>query len=317
MEKLIPPHELTSSSGSDGMRKVRLATEWFATCAGCEIALLDLGEKLVELFERCELVYSPLVDVKELPEDLDLTLVSGAIRNEEEREQAKKLRENSKTLIAFGSCACFGGVPGLANLVENQGLFERIFVKTRTTVNPKGVLPTEEVPAFEDRVYALSQVVRVDYCLPGCPPPTDLIAEVLFGLLDGKKPELPRKNLCDECPFEREEKRIERVRRPIEGIPDPTKCMLDQGYICLGPATRAGCGAACLKVGIPCRGCLGPTDEILEQGAKMISAIASVLEVDEQEVARAVYDPLGMFYRFSLPTSIIQRRVKRDAKGHD
>lgn len=293
------------------MQKIRLATEWFATCAGCEMALLDLGEKLIDLFEKCEIVYSPLVDAKEIPSNIDLALITGAVRNEEEREDAKKLRERSKTLIALGSCACFGGVPGLANLLENRELFEGVYVKTKSTVNPEKIIPAEDVPAFGDRVYSLDELVKVDYYLPGCPPPTDMIAKALFNLLSGKKPELAKKNLCDECPLERKEKKIERVKRPTEGVPDPKKCLLDQGYICLGPATRAGCEAACINVRMPCRGCLGPTDEVLEQGAKMISAIASVLEVDEKEVVKMVYDPLGMFYRFSLPSSIIRRKVKR------
>ena len=293
------------------MRKIRMATEWFATCAGCEIALLDLGEKLIDLFEKCEIVYSPLVDAKEIPNDIDLALITGAVRNEEEREKAKELRERSKILIALGSCACFGGVPGLANLSENRELFEKVYMKTKSTVNPEGVIPAEDVPAFEDRVYSLDQVVKVDHCLPGCPPPTDMIAEALFNMLSGKKPELAKKNLCDECPLEREEKKIDRIKRSTEGVPDPKKCLLDQGYICLGPATRAGCEAACINVRMPCRGCLGPTDEVLEQGAKMISALASVLEVDEGEIVKMVYDPLGMFYRFSLPSSIIRRKVKR------
>lgn len=293
------------------MAKVRIATEWLAACAGCHMAVLDLEEKLLDVLEKCDIVYSPIIDVKEIPSNIDVALVTGAVRNEENRENLERLRKNSKSLIALGSCACFGGLPGLANLFDNSEIFNAVYQRTMSTANPEKVLPKDDVPALENRVYSLDQIVKVDYYLPGCPAPTDMIATALFDLLSGKEPELPLKNVCDECKLERKEKRLEKIKRPFEGIPKPDECLLDQGYVCLGPATRAGCGAQCIDVRMPCRGCMGPTAEVLEQGSKMISAIASVLEVEEEKVAGMVYDPAGMFYRFSLPSSIIKKNVRR------
>lgn len=294
------------------MQKIRIATEWLGTCSGCEMALLDLAERLLDLLEKGEMVYSPLMDVKEIPSGIDLTLVTGSIRNEEDREKVEKLRGNSKTLVALGSCACFGGIIGLANLFENREIFEKIFLGTKSTSNPEKVIPAEGVPGFEDRIFPVDQVVKVDHHLPGCPPTPEMMATTLFDLLSGKKPELSKKIVCDECKLERKEKKIERVKRWAEGVAKPDECYLDQGYICMGPATRAGCKAPCTSIGFPCRGCLGPTDEVLEQGAKMISALASVLEVDEKEIVKMVYDPMSMFYRFTLPSSIIPRKVRRE-----
>ena len=275
------------------------------------MAVLDLEEKLLDVLEKCDIVYSPIIDVKEIPSNIDVALVTGAVRNEENRENLERLRKNSKSLIALGSCACFGGLPGLANLFDNSEIFNAVYQRTMSTANPEKVLPKDDVPALENRVYSLDQIVKVDYYLPGCPAPTDMIATALFDLLSGKEPELPLKNVCDECKLERKEKRLEKIKRPFEGIPKPDECLLDQGYVCLGPATRAGCGAQCIDVRMPCRGCMGPTAEVLEQGSKMISAIASVLEVEEEKVAGMVYDPAGMFYRFSLPSSIIKKNVRR------
>jgi F420-non-reducing hydrogenase small subunit len=116
---------------------------------------------------------------------------------------------------------------------------------------------------------------------------------------------------CEECRRTREEKRIRKFVRPHEIIPDPDQCLLDQGMLCMGPATRSGCGALCVDVGVPCRGCYGPPPNVRDQGAKMISALASVIDsTDEDEIRKIIgeiADPVGTMYRFSLPNSMLRR----------
>jgi len=229
-------------------------------------------------------------------------------------------------MVAFGACACFGGIPALANLTNRAEIFERAYVEAPSNDNSGRIFPqTEtkveegelELPEFFDTVLALSQVVNVEYFVPGCPPPVDLILKVVDALA---KNELPppgaviaaEKTLCDECKRKKEEKKITKIYRPHQIIPDPERCLLEQGIICLGPATRGGCGQRCIEANMPCRGCFGPPPGVADQGAKMLSAVASIYDVkDEKELTRMVeemVDPAGTFYRFGMSTSLLQRK---------
>jgi F420-non-reducing hydrogenase small subunit len=153
--------------------------------------------------------------------------------------------------------------------------------------------------------------------VPGCPPQPPQIWNVIQAILAGQLP--PKgsvvgatdKTVCDECKHTRQEKSVKKFYRPHEMLPDSTKCLFDQGMICAGPATRGGCGALCTKVDMPCRGCYGPAPNEIDQGAALLSAVASVIDADtEEEAARIVgeiVDPIGTFYRFSLPASLLHR----------
>ncbi|AEF96736.1 NADH-quinone oxidoreductase subunit B family protein [Methanotorris igneus] len=302
---------------------VKIATTWLCCCSGCHISLLDLHEELLNLLENVELVHCPvLMDVKEIPDEIDVALIEGGIRNEENLEIAKEMRKKAKIVIAFGTCATFGGVPGLGNLYSNDEILEKVYKTTLTTKNDNGIIPNEEVPPLTSRVKPLSEVIDVDYFIPGCPPNPEIIANIIKALLEGKEPELPKKNMCDECPRKKSDDgvAIETIKRKYEGNPDPEKCLLEQGYLCLGPATREGCGAACPSVGVPCSGCNGPTDAIVDQGAKMISALCSDFgidkdrEVDPTILPKSIKDKIGCFYKFTLPSALIPIRIKH---SHD
>jgi F420-non-reducing hydrogenase small subunit len=242
------------------------------------------------------------------------------------------LRQKSKLLVAYGSCAQLGGIPGLANFSELQELQERVYKTTETTVNPKGVLPKPrfdvpagvlDLPMMYKSVKTLSDVVCVDYYLPGCPPQTERLVEVFMALVN--ETELPAKQTvigaldktqCDECSRKKtDNKRIKKFYRPWEVEDDGETCFLEQGVICMGPATRGGCGYRCIEGGAPCRGCYGPTADAPDPGAKMMSAIATMVDSNDpleiEEIINDVVDPGGTFYRFSLPSSIIRKKVER------
>ncbi len=319
------------------MNKPKLAIIPGANCAGCDYSLLDLGEKIIEVLMSVEVAYWPtavdlkLEDLERLPDgSIDIVLFEGAVNNDETKEMAKLARRKAKNLIAFGACACFGGIPGLANFASKDGLLQKAYVKSLSTINQQGTVPCKltrldgeelTIPELLETVKSLNQVVDVDYYLPGCPPPLKLVDEVLTAALSGKLP--PKgtvfgsmKSVCDECKHIREEKRITEIKRYHQSIPDPEKCLLEQGIICMGPATRGGCDAVCLTVNVPCRGCMGPTPESQDQGARMLSALSSVigLEVEtgmsDEEIRKIILqikDPLGIFYRYSLPRSILRR----------
>ena len=174
------------------MTKVRVATVWFSGCAGCHMSFLDLDELLIDLAERIEIVKSPIVDTKEFPENVDVTLIEGAIGNEEHVELVREIRERSKIVIALGDCAVTGNVPAMRNGIPVNELLEGVYGNERTTT---GTIPSEVVPHLINRVRPVHEVISVDYFLHGCPPPAGVIGKALLALLDGKTPELTGRDL--------------------------------------------------------------------------------------------------------------------------
>jgi F420-non-reducing hydrogenase small subunit len=320
--------------------KLKIAFYWAASCGGCEIAVLDINEKILDVVQIADIVFWPVAldikykDVEAMPDKyIDITFFNGSVRNSEQEEMAKLLRQKSKTLVAFGSCAHEGCIPGLANLHDSKEILEYVYQKQKALVNPEGIIPkpetkvkegTLEIPRFYDTVKTLAQTVDVDYYLPGCPPPVALITNAIDAIARDELPPkgsvlAPPKAVCDECPRTRENKKITKLHRVYEKAPDPDKCLLEQGILCMGPATRSGCGAQCLKVDMPCTGCGGPGPNMPELGAGMISALASILGYDEKDMSpeavekimSQIVDPVGTFYMYSLPASILKRKVMK------
>jgi len=325
------------------MSKPAVGFYWCASCGGCEEAVVDLAEDVLKVVEAVDIVFWPVAldfkrsDVEKMKDrELAVCFINGAIRTSEQEEMAELLRRKSQLLIAFGSCSHLGGVPGLANLFDRQAIFERVYREAPSVANAEGVIPQEQtpvnggrvtLPAFRDTVRTLDQTVAVDYYLPGCPPPVNLIVNAITAILENQLPPkgsvlAPDVALCDECPRKAtkpDRLAIKELKRPHEILIDREKCLLAQGLLCLGPATRSGCGAPCMSANMPCTGCLGPTSRVKDYGAKALSAIASLLEPkDAAEIARLmeqVVDPVGTFYRYSLPASLLHRRVRRSRNG--
>ncbi len=315
------------------MSKPKLAIYWAAACGGCDIAILDIEARILDVAAAFDLALWPCAadfkkkDVEAMPDGgIDLCLFNGAIRSAENAEMAKLLRAKSKVLVAFGACATEGGIPGLANQFGVGDVLERVYRDSPSTDNPAGTLPAAhtkvaegdlELPAILDRLERLDRVVAVDYYIPGCPPQPVQIWAVLETIVQGK-PLPPKgsvlgageKTCCDECPRRREEKKLRRFVRPHEIVPDPERCLLDQGIVCVGPATRSGCGALCPKVGAACRGCYGPPPGTRDQGAKMISALASIIDSQDpaevEAIIAGIADPVGTFHRFSFASSMVK-----------
>lgn len=315
------------------MPKLKLALYWAASCGGCEIAIVELREKILDLDAAAEILFWPVAldykyhDVEAMPDQyIDVCLFNGAIRNTENEHIAHLLRKKSKVLVAFGSCAQLGGIPGLANLYSRESIFGRAYLDEPSVVNTDHVLPQTSyampegqvnIPRMYNTVKTLAQIGDVDYFVPGCPPQPPQIWNVVEAILSGKLP--PKgsvvgandKTVCDECKHTRQEKRIKKFYRPHEIIPDSASCLFDQGILCAGPATRGGCGALCTTVDLPCRGCYGAPPHVIDQGAALLSAAASVADAStEEQAARVVseiVDPVGTFYRFGLPASLLHR----------
>jgi len=323
------------------VEKLKFAFYWAASCGGCEITVLDINEKILDVVALADIVFWPVAmdikykDVEAMPDkSIDVCFFNGSIRTEEQEHIAKLLRKKSKVLVAFGSCAHQGGIPGLANVANKKEVFERAYLQSPSTPNPNAVTPQTSVqvkegtltlPEFYDTVKTLDQTVDVDYYLPGCPPPAKQVAKAVEAIA---KNELPPKgsvigslkSVCDECPRKKEQKKISKIYRVYEITPEPEKCLLEQGIICMGPATRGGCEAQCISANMPCTGCGGPCPNEIEQGAAMISALSSLLGVEEEKektynpegLIAQIKDPLGTFYRYSLPASLLRRRVMKE-----
>lgn len=274
---------------------VRIAEEWLHCCSGCEIAILNIGEPLIELLGKIDFVHIPvLMDHKyygQLGEEKELSIpeaevgiVSGGVANEEHLEVLEEMRKKCKVLIALGTCASHGGLPALMN---EWGMKEGIKDYYKTSTTEPCEVPDQGVPAPLDRVYALDEKVKVDMILPGCPPNPLLIAEVVNALIEGRDPVLPGKSVCDTCPTKREGKGgVTQVRRFLQNAHydpeqplDDMRCLLEQGLMCMGPVTAAGCakrGApSCISARVPCRGCFGPVRREGNQMLDMMNALAS------------------------------------------
>ena len=317
------------------MPKPKVAFYWCASCGGCEEAVVDLNEKVLDVTDAVDIVLWPVAldfkykDIEAMKDgEIAVSFINGAIRTSEQEEIAKLLRKKSGLIVAFGSCSHLGGIPGLANLWDREHIFNTVYKEVPTMNTPEGIMPRERIkvpegeltlPAFYDTVKTLDQVTDVDYYLPGCPPPPDLILNVVTAILEDKLPPkgavlAPEKPLCDTCPrakYKPEKISMKSIKRPHEIIPDPEKCFLELGIICMGPATRAGCGERCINVNMPCRGCFGPPKSVKDQGAKFLSALTSIIDAEDEEeiktILEGVLDPTGLFYMYSLPSSVRAR----------
>lgn len=318
------------------MSKPKLAIYWAASCGGCEIAILAINEKILEATEAFDIMFCPCImdtktrDIERLADgEIDVCLFNGSVRTAEQEYMARLLRRKAKALVAFGSCAHEGCIPGLGNLHTREEIFETVYEDSASTANPEHIKPQPEtdvnghklhLPVFYDTVRTLDQTVPVDYYLPGCPPEAEWIWTALQAIATGKLPPPgsvigETTTVCDQCPRERTEKKIKEFKRTWQIKPDPNLCLLEQGLLCCGIATRAGCGALCPAVNSPCIGCYGPNDGVSDFGARMMTGLASVIDSDDPDEIREIIqegipDPVGSFYRFSLAHSLLHRAAK-------
>ncbi|MBC7250534.1 MAG: oxidoreductase [Anaerolineae bacterium] len=313
--------------------KPKFAFYWAASCGGCEITVTELGMRLVDAGDLVDIVFWPCAmdfkyeDVEAMADgEIDFCFFNGAIRTSENEDLAKLLRRKSKVLVAFGSCAHEGCIPGLANLYDAESILERVYNTVPSLDESRGTRPVPlskvpegeiHIPSFYDQVKTLAQTVDVDYFMPGCPPVVDQVWNVFQLILSGQLPPkgsvigADAKTNCDVCPRQKVQSgmRIKEFKRPHEVELDPDLCFLAQGVICYGPATRAGCGLPCIQGNMPCRGCYGPPEGVVDQGAKLLSAIAALIDTDEPEELQSIMDSIvdlvGTCYRFSLADSIL------------
>ncbi len=335
--------------------KIKLAIYWAAACGGCDVSILDTNERILTIGDMADIVMWPVAadgkekDIEAMADkSITVSIISGAIRNSENEHMVKLLRKKSLIVVSYGSCACFGGSPALANLVPggSKEILDYVYKKTPSTANfqkdyhpnapvtpqtsykaPEGELT---LPVVYDRVKTLDQTIDVDYYVPGCPPMQETISQMLKAVVDfayhgtalppkGTEIGVTKTSLCDQCPRTKEFRRITAIKEPYQVNVDPDLCLMDQGILCLGPATVGGCNARCTRAGQPCRGCYGPTAEVQEHGASALTAVASLFPILEDDgiigedkiidIMSTIKDPLGYFYAFTMGKSLIKTAV--------
>jgi F420-non-reducing hydrogenase small subunit len=328
--------------------KPKLAMYWAASCGGCEVALANIHEVLLEVDGHFDFMFCPCFldtkkkDLEALPDgSIHLTLFNGALRTEENLEMALLLRRKSRIFVAFGSCAASGGIPALANERGIAALLDAVYRDSPGLDNPGGTYPCAshpvpggelELPAFLHRVLSLPQAVPVEYLMPGCPPEPEQIVAVLRLVASGGA--LPPQGgllgcsaraVCEECARERRGRLAPALVRPHQALPEAGWCLVEQGFACLGGATRGGCQALCPAVAMPCTGCYGPLERAGDPGGAALSALAAALspggpagEGEAELLARyrkalsGVADPLGTFYRYTLSDTLVAGRPGED-----
>ncbi|MEW6718828.1 MAG: oxidoreductase [Thermodesulfobacteriota bacterium] len=318
-------------------KKLQIALYWGAACGGCDVAVLDTNEFILDVAAACDIRMWPIAadgkykDIEAMADgELDLAIFNGAIRTSENEHIAKLLRKKSKTMVAFGSCAHLGGIPAMANQFNKEEIFEKAYLKNPSIQEGNAAVPTPhtrveagelEIPVFYKRVYKLDDIVDVDYYLPGCPPAPEQVKAVLKLIVSGGP--LPAKGsvvgasdraLCDDCQRKKEEKMVKQFHRPWQILQDPERCLMEQGILCAGSATRSGCGVRCPNSNMPCRGCYGPLPGVVDQGAKILSAVSSIIDSKDpaeiEKILEGIQDITGYAYRFGMAASLLQRSVR-------
>jgi F420-non-reducing hydrogenase small subunit len=295
-----------------------VSTEWLSGCSGCHIAIVDLHEKLLGLVEELELVRIPvLMDEKGYPK-ADVGIVEGAVRSEHDIAALVKMRESVKMLVAFGSCAVYGGPSGLGWLHEREAVMSTVFDGGPT--NAGGERPDASAPRLEDSVVPIDEVVEVDLYLPGCPPHPYFIAAGLRGAVGASELRLTPGTVCAGC--QRKMVKSEGISlRPGEmAADDGTTCMLCQGIICLGSVTLNRCQSPCPNTWVACTGCAGPSlDIITEPHIDLRTALARRMSlltgIAAEDVVAYLEKEAKTFYAYAVASPVIFQKPTVEMKA--
>lgn len=290
--------------------KAKVSTEWLSGCSGCHIAMVDLHEKLVNLADEVEFVRIPvLMDEKGYPE-ADIGIAEGAIRSEHDIEAVKKLRASVKTLLAFGSCATFGGPSGLGWLHDKESVLRTAYEEGPS--NTPGQRPVG-VPKLEESVIPIDEVVKVDAYLPGCPPSPYHIALALKQLALGQAPALKGGTVCASCTRKMRKAPGTPLQKGAITAKDEQLCFLSQGVVCMGSVTVDRCLAPCPKNNVVCTGCNGPSLRIIrEPHLDLRTEIGRRMErlcgISRTEVQSYLQLDAKTYYAYAMASPVIFRK---------
>ncbi len=287
---------------------VPINIEWLSDCSGCHIAIVDLHEKILSVLKSVVIQRCPvLTDVKDYP-PARVGLVSGAIRSEHDRHAAEEMRKSCDLIIAWGSCAVYGGIAGAGNLNSREEIFDAVYQRNKTTT--PHATPTDQVSPLEPSVRPLDSVIDVDLYLPGCAPHPAFVFEALLTLLEGRVPKATKETVCAHCKRSMRKGDTDRIRKHSEGVPDPELCFLSQGYICMGSVTLDRCLSPCPVNGVPCTGCAGATMQILTEPNRDIRTeigerMSRLTQIPQETIVKEIERTAKSHYSYTMATSMI------------
>ncbi len=290
--------------------KARLSVEWLSGCSGCELGIVDLHEKLLQILDEVDLVRMPiLLDTKEYVE-ADVGLITGSIRTDHDCHAAQEMRKACKAIIAFGTCSVYGGPHSAAYAHSTAELLDGSFVNnpsTQTTLLP------QQVPTLLEGNLPLDHEIEVDLYIPGCPPHAAFIFEGLLSLLRGREPKIDRHNVCFGCDRKMTKTDVSGLRRAHEGDYDPELCFLSQGCLCFGSVTLDRCMAPCMKVGVPCFSCGGPSETIILEPQKDVRTevamrMAHLTEIPYADIVAEIEKQAKTHFAYAMASPVFQHK---------
>lgn len=288
--------------------KVRLNTEWLCDCGGCHVAIVDLHEKILQVVEDIEIQKCPvLTDVKDYPE-ADIGILTGSVRTEHDRHAALEMRKKCKTIIAFGTCAVYGGLHGAGLAHTREEIMDYVYKSTPTTKTD--FIPDSDVTGLEHTVTPVDEVIDVDLYLPGCPPHAHYIFESLSSLVEGREAKAGQETVCAGCKRVMKKTDVSTISNSQDGIAEDDICFLSQGYICLGSVTLDRCLAPCPNHGIMCTGCAGPTMQILSEPnhdirTEVSERMSKLTNIDHDTIINHIEKSAKTHYAYAMATKMI------------
>jgi F420-non-reducing hydrogenase small subunit len=294
------------------MAKVPVSFEWLSGCSGCELGVVDLHERLLKVLEAIDIVRLPiLMDVKGYPKAA-VGIITGALRTDHDIECAHKMRESCDAILAFGTCAVYGGPQGSGYAYTTEQLAEAAFTKNPTTAT--NFVPSQGVPRLlEDGVRPLDSAIKVDLYLPGCPPHAYYIFEALTSVLEGRQPEYGPNNVCYKCDRKMKHTEVTKLRRLHEGDVDREQCFLSQGILCMGSATLDRCLAPCPTRGLPCSGCAGPSENVILEPQKDIrteiaTRVSMMTKIPRADVVKEIEQRAQTYYAYAMASPVFRQK---------
>jgi len=290
--------------------KARVSIEWLSGCSGCELGIVDLHEKLLSVLEEIELVRMPiLIDTKEYVE-ADVGIITGSIRTDHDVHAAHEMRRTCKKILAFGTCPVYGGPHSSAYPHSRDELLDGAYRRNPSTKTTD--VPTE-VPELLSGNRPLDTEIEVDLYLPGCPPDATFIFEALLSLLRGRAAAIGRHSVCYSCNRRMVRTEVAALRRAFDGHFDSETCFLSQGCLCFGSVTLDRCVAPCMKVGVPCFSCGGPSEPIILEPQKDVRSeiaqrMSHLTKIPYETIVREIEDQAKTHFAYAMASPVFQQK---------